>query len=125
MVEDAIAVTVSLVEASGAASVSDIRGLEYPVVRFSEDMSAKDHALKDFLWKHMYRHENVVKTTDHAKGVVRDLFQYLMKKPETMPPEWRDFGDMGDENTRARVVSDYIAGMTDRFALHLHEQLFT
>lgn len=73
----------------------------------------------------MYRHEDVVKTTDHAKGVVKALFDHLMAVPEHLPLAWREFGDMADERVRARVISDYIAGMTDRFALNLHSQLFT
>ncbi|TNE42211.1 MAG: deoxyguanosinetriphosphate triphosphohydrolase [Alphaproteobacteria bacterium] len=125
MVEDAIETTVQSIDESGATCVDDIRALDHSVAGFSPQMKEKDRLLKEFLWTHMYRHKEVVRTTDHAKGVVKDLFEHLMECPHELPAEWRDYGDMGNEAARARVISDYIAGMTDRFALNLHAELFT
>lgn len=125
MVEDVIKMTSRLIADSGAQTVGDIRGLDHAVVQFSADMGRHDRALKDFLWTHMYRHKDVVQATDRAKEVVRDMFDHLMGTPEDLPKEWHAFGDMAEESSRARVISDYIAGMTDRFALALHGRIFT
>lgn len=124
MVEDAISVTSARIEECGALRVEDIRSLGTPVAAFSDSVAEKDKVLKAFLWTHMYRHHDVVEMIVKAKDVVQDLFGHFMASPGSLPDEWMRLG-VDEETHRARVVSDYIAGMTDRFALALHKRLFT
>jgi dGTPase len=124
MIDDAMETTSGAIKQSGAQSVEDIRGLGHPVGTFSDDVKSKDLLLKEFLWTHMYRHPSVVEMTDHAKNVVRDLFELFMQSPKELPGEWAEHGVKSDEHERARLVSDYIAGMTDRFAINLHQNHF-
>jgi dGTPase len=86
-------------------------------------MSANDRALKSFLFKHMYRHVKVVNVMTDAKRVVGDLFALYLAEPTVMPAQWNHLCDGAGTARTARVVSDYIAGMTDRFALEEHRRL--
>jgi len=73
------------------------------------------------LFEHMYRHEKVNQMTANARKVVGDLFDFYMRSPFQLPTDWRQLFDELDEAAKARVVADYIAGMTDRFALVEHQ----
>ncbi|MFT4194268.1 MAG: deoxyguanosinetriphosphate triphosphohydrolase, partial [Ottowia sp.] len=88
-----------------------------PLVRFGGEMRAQSAALKRFLFANLYRHPQVVHTTDQAKQVVRELFAVYCARPGELRPEFAARPD------RERAVADYIAGMTDRFALREHERL--
>ena len=72
----------------------------------------------------MYRHPDVVLVRKQADQVVRDLFRSFAEDPARMPPEWREGLEQADEPRRMRRISDYIAGMTDRYALLEHRRLF-
>jgi dGTPase len=85
-------------------------------------MSEKERALKEFLFERMYRHNAVVKETDRARGVVTDLFAKFIGEPDTLPEQWREDADSPNTARTARVVCDYIAGMTDQFALRQYRQ---
>jgi dGTPase len=123
MVADLLAETRSRLAASGARSADDLRALKAPVAAFSAAMHQNDRALKAFLFERMYRHERVNRMSDEAKRVVRDLFRRFLARPELMPAEWRQLAaGPGDPGT-ARVAADYLAGMTDRFALDEHRRL--
>jgi dGTPase len=124
MVEDVLRETGRRLEVSRPKSVGDVRLLERPIVAFSEDMQAKDRALKDFLFRHMYRHRDVMREVNKAKRVVKDLFVHFMKSPADMPEEWRRLAEKRDEASVGRVVADYIAGMTDNYALKCHDMYF-
>jgi dGTPase len=87
-------------------------------------MSEKDRALKDFLFRHMYRHHSVIREVDKAKRVIRDLFVHFMENPADMPAEWRKLADNRDATSAARIIADYIAGMTDNYALKCHDAYF-
>jgi dGTPase len=87
-------------------------------------MRKNDRALKDFLHKHMYRHYRVNRMSSKARRVVRDLFALYLAEPECLPGEWRGSAAGPDDAQTARVAADYIAGMTDRFALDEHHRLF-
>ena len=105
-------------------SVDDIRAAGRPVVGFSETMRTHDRALKAFLFERMYRHYRVNRMASKARRVVRDLFGLLVAEPNCLPTDWRaQAGDPGTART-VRVVADYVAGMTDRFALDEHTRLF-
>jgi dGTPase len=80
-----------------------------------------DRDVKAFLFAHMYRHPSVRGVRDQADAIVRRLFEAYLADPSTMPPEWAGRAAAGE---RARAVADYIAGMTDRFAIHEHARLF-
>ena len=120
MVTDLLAQTRSRLEAAKPASADDVRKLGRPVVAFSEEMAGEDRRLKDFLFDHMYRHDKVMKMANRARHVVKDLFAHYMERPERLPDEWRERMAAGGNAGAARLVADYIAGMTDRFALDEH-----
>ena len=106
------------------ASADDVRRLGQPLVSFSDAMKAHDRALKEFLFPNMYRHFLVNRMTSKARRVVKDLFNLLHAEPGCLPPDWRRQTDGAGTPKTARVVADYIAGMTDRFALDEHRRLF-
>jgi len=120
MVTDLIDETRRRLCAARPKSVADLRRLAAPVVAFSAAMTENDRALKRFLFDHMYRHEKVNQMTARARRVVGDLFDLYMNARAPLPADWRKLFDERDEVGKARVVADYIAGMTDRFALEEH-----
>ena len=93
-----------------------------PVVRFSDASFAELRAIRDFLYRRMYRHWAVQRMRRKARLVVEALFTTFSQAPELMPDEWNACAAL-DDTARARVVADYIAGMTDRFALQEHRKL--
>jgi dGTPase len=101
-----------------------IRRCGRPTAAFSEEMRENDRALKRFLFDRMYRHSTVNRMTAKARRVVRDLFSFYMAEPDCLPGEWRDAAEAADGAPRARLIADYIAGMTDRYALEEHQRLF-
>lgn len=124
MVSDLIRETKSRIEQFKPTSVEQVRSLGRPIAAFSEGMRANDRALKHFLYGHMYRHYKVNRMTSKAKRVVRQLFSLFLEEPETLPPDIQALCDGRERREIARVVADYIAGMTDRFALDEHRRLF-
>jgi dGTPase len=123
MVRDMVAETRSRLLDSGVKSADDVRRLGRPVAAFSDAMRDNDRALKRFLYARMYRHYRVNRMSHKARRVVCELFQLFMAEPECLPSEWRAAA-CGDPAARARIVADYLAGMTDRFALDEHRRLF-
>ena len=124
MVNDVLAETRGRIAEAAPRSPEDLRALGAPVVAFSERMRQNDAALKEFLFQRVYRHERVVRMAGAAAKVVRDLFALYMEEPAHLPGEWRAEAQ-GVEPVRAgRLAADYIAGMTDRFALEEHRKLF-
>jgi dGTPase len=106
------------------ASAADVRALGGPLVSFSSEMRAHDKALKAFLFERMYRHYRVNRMSSKAQRILRELFDLLYREPECLPGEWRQQAGSPESAATARVVADYIAGMTDRFALDEHSRLF-
>ena len=124
MVTDALEETGRRITEAKPETAADIRALDGPVAGFSAPMRENDRALKAFLFDNMYRHYRLNRMCSKARRVVKELFGLLLSEPECLPSEWRDeAGDAGSEAT-AQLVADYIAGMTDRFALDEHRQLF-
>jgi dGTPase len=116
MVEDVIAETGARIAAAGVDSAESVRNCGQPLAVFSDTMRTHDIALKRFLFQHMYRHERVTRMTEQAKLVVAALFERHLADPGLLPADWRiGIGAPGEART-ARVVADYIAGMTDNFA---------
>jgi len=123
MVRDLVAETRRRLADSGVESADAVRGLGQPIAAFSEAMGNHDRALKRFLHQRMYRHQRVNRMSSKARRVVRELFRLFLAEPERLPAEWRALTG-GSEAERARLVADYLAGMTDRFALDEHRRLF-
>ena len=115
-VYDVIAATQAAIDAAAPASADDVRRAG-PLVGFSAGMRAQSAALKRFLFANLYRHPQVTETTAQGREVVGALFDAYLQRPEELRPSFAQRPD------RERAVSDYIAGMTDRFALREHERL--
>jgi dGTPase len=98
--------------------------LDGALVAFSRDMAEDLSALRKFLMERMYRHWKVNRTRSQARRILAEMFQLFMAEPDVLPTEWFVRAQMRDETGRARVVCDYIAGMTDRFAIEEHRKLF-
>jgi dGTPase len=109
------------IEQSGVGSVADVRRLGRRLIGYSDEMAARVRELKDFLMAHMYRHYRVVRMGDKAGRIIRDLFTAFVSDPMQLPPH---FQERIAADGLHRVVCDYIAGMTDRFALDEHRKLF-
>ncbi len=124
MVDDIIAETYRRFSALKPVSAEGVRALGAPLVGFSVGMAADVRVLKDFLFSHMYRHTKVNRMTSKARRVVKNLFELLFTEPQLLPEDWRDDTIAPGSLKTARRVADYIAGMTDRFALDEHARLF-
>jgi dGTPase len=124
MVDDVLAETQRRAVQSGVASPQDVRRLEHALVAFSRDMVEDLSRLREFLMSRMYRHWRVNRTRSQARRILAEMFQLFMREPDVMPTEWFLRSQKRDEAGRARVVCDYIAGMTDRFAIEEHRRLF-
>ncbi len=105
-------------------SSKDIRIHQGPLIDFSKGQRIKIDELKSFLFDQMYRHYKVNRMASKARRVVSQLFDLFMNEPNCLPKEWQVNEKLQDEISRARLVADYIAGMTDRYALLEHERLF-
>ncbi len=105
-------------------SAQDVRRLTDGLVSFSAQMSEKNRVLQSFLAERMYQHPRVGDIMARAKRVVRDLFDAYIGDPKLMPPNWREDSFTDDRSRFARQVCDFIAGMTDRYALDQHKRLF-
>jgi len=124
MVDDLISETSGRLADSGVKSADEVRGLAESAIAFSEKMRRNDRALKEFLLERMYRHHRVIRMSSKARRVVRDLFTRYLAEPECLPREWRVLAAGPHDPQTARVAADYLAGMTDRFALDEHHRLF-
>ena len=124
MIEDVISESQRRLAALRPCSPRDVREAGAMAIAFSSAMAEADAAIKDFLYPRMYRHPRVMRIMGDAQGVVRELFRHFMAEPQAMPPEWMQELENGDEAGRARRIADYIAGMTDRYALIEHGRFF-
>lgn len=123
-VEDVIAESEARLAALGPTDADAIRRAGAPVVAFSGAIAAADREIKAFLYPNMYRHARIAPIRSDAAGVVRDLFARFTQNPAAMPPDWAAGCDGLDPPRRARRIADYIAGMTDWYALDEHRRLF-
>ncbi len=123
MVIDAVAESRRRLAALAPRDVDAVRAADRPVVAFSEAMAGMNQAVREFLFRRMYRHWRVNRTMAKSKRVVQVLFSLLHGGPQMLPPEWRRRAGEAGGAAAARVVCDYIAGMTDRYALEEHRRL--
>jgi dGTPase len=123
MVTDLIEETRRRLEKAQPRSAAEVRGLGHALVAFSPAMVEHEQVIRRFLFERMYRHHRVNQMTSRARDVVRNLFGLYMTHPQHLPEGWRQYCDGKDAAAMARVVGDYIAGMTDRFALDEQQRL--
>jgi dGTPase len=123
MVGDVVVETKSRVAAAAVETADDVRNLGRPLVAFSTPMLQDLGELRLFLHARMYRHHRVNRSRSAARRILRDLFALYMEEPDVMPAAWHVRAIAGDTMKRARLVCDYIAGMTDRFAIEEHRRL--
>jgi len=124
MVEDVLGEARRRLAASRPADASALRRLGRPVIAFSSALAAEEKEIRRFLFRRMYRHHRVNRMIGKARRVVQELFAAYISAPQSLPEEWRDRAEPAGEAERARLVADYIAGMTDRYALEEHAKLF-
>lgn len=124
MIGDVIAETRARVASAKPQSAADVRAMTRALVSFSPEMEQHNKTLKKFLFERMYRHFRVNRSMSKAKRIVSDLFALLHAEPNLLPPEWQQGCDGVRGLKSARRVCDYIAGMTDKFAIEEHNRLF-
>ncbi len=121
-VTDLVDSTRARLASEGIDSVDAVRAYAKPLVRFSRELEEKRLQLKEFLMRHLYRHYRVVRMVSKVQRVVRDLFRLFLAESNQLPPHVAQRWQNGED--KARVIADYIAGMTDRFAIEEHRKLF-
>lgn len=123
VVTDLVEETARQIEASAVKSIDDVREAGRPLVRMSPQIHEQHVALKRFLTRHLYGHEQKLEMTRRAQNIVSELFAAYSGDPFLMPPQFAEEAARLDGAERARVIADYIAGMTDRYAIATHEEL--
>ena len=129
LVTDLLATARERIEKSGISTLDDVR-VAPVLVGFSSAMAEENRQLKTFLHENLYRHYQVLRMTDKARRVVRDLFHAFMADIRLLPPQYQKMAGAESDDPlipdgRARAVADYIAGMTDRYAIREHRRLFS
>ena len=123
VVSDLIATSEQNIATAGIGSIEDVRAAGQPLIAMSDDIYQQHLALKKFLGRHLYSHEQKLAMTERAQAIVRELFDVYLADVSSMPAEFAELAAAADETGRARIVADYIAGMTDRYAIAAHEAL--
>lgn len=123
LVEDVIAVAKESLAEVEPRTADDIRQAGFQIIRFSQPVFDDLKQIRAFLFERMYRAPTVVVMRQQVTQVVRDLFPFFLENPDNLPKQWRkDVEGVSSDTELARLVSDYIAGMTDRFAIQCHER---
>ena len=123
MANDLLAATRANIAESRVETVEDVRALGRTLVGFSPELAAQERDLKRFMYATLYHHPEQMAAADRARVVVTDLFRAYQEQPGLMPPEWRDECVLA-EPARSRHITDFIAGMTDRYAEKRHAEIF-
>jgi len=121
LIVDLITTSEQHIEAAHLQSIDDVRQAG-PLIRFSDAMAADAALLKRFLYENLYRHYQVNRMTSKARRIVSELFTAFMQEPKLLAPNYLDAS--GNPAQQARKIADYIAGMTDRYAIREHRRLF-
>jgi dGTPase len=124
LLDDLLAETRRRLAAAGPANAAAVRGAGHAMAAFSPARLAELKALKAFLFARMYRHPRVMRSMERAKGVVTDLYEAFLADPALLPPDWAAVCGMAGDTTTGRVARDYIAGMTDNYALEDYGRVF-
>ncbi len=123
MVSDVLAEARKRLAEYNPKSADDIRGLDRPIIAFSDKFRTEEKPLREFLFKNMYRHYKVNRMMGQAARVVEELFARFIESPELLPTRFQDKCNGAKTAITARVICDYIAGMTDRYAVEEHRRL--
>jgi dGTPase len=123
MIHDVIVESQARLEQLVPADADAIRDAAGPVIGFSEKLAAANRAIKRFLFERMYRHWRVNRMSHKAQGVTRTLGSLLLAKPELLPDDWRAQAGAANTEQAAIIVRDYVAGMTDRYAMQEYARL--
>jgi dGTPase len=125
MIDDVVRESRARLAALGEQSLAGVRGAGRPVIAVSPERCAEIEGLQRFLYANVYRHPRVMRVVAGAETIVRDLFGRYLREIAEMPPSWRAAAECsGSEAERAGVVADFVAGMTDRYAVKEHARLF-
>ncbi|MEO0321092.1 MAG: deoxyguanosinetriphosphate triphosphohydrolase, partial [Pseudomonadota bacterium] len=134
MVEDVIGTARDALDQLKPGHANDIRHAGRTLIRFSDKLKRDEQNLRDFLAMRMYRHYKVNRVTSKARRIVQRLFEIFFHEPGTLPTDWQaavgraeqEFEARGEDPAvgKARIICDYIAGMTDRYAMKEYERLF-
>ena len=124
MVADVLANTKKNIAKLHPKSETEVRAFNQPVVEFSSQMRENNRMLQQFLSQQMYRHARITDIMARAQRVIADLFHAYMNDEKLLPKDWRDGTPISDKSHYARQVCDFMAGMTDRYALDQHKRLF-
>ena len=124
LIEAVVTETRRRIDIARPTAVEDIRRHDGALVAFGSAAGEADAAIKAFLYEHMYRHARVMRIMGEAEDVVCELFTRYLDAPADLPSGWSSRGEEGSETDRARQIADFIAGMTDGFALVEHARLF-
>ncbi|MBY7649435.1 MAG: deoxyguanosinetriphosphate triphosphohydrolase [Candidatus Liberibacter europaeus] len=126
MVEDVIMVAQNQLDILRPHSINDIRSADYRIIDFSEDMAMVDKQIKDMLKKRVYHHPSIINSRAHVERIVRSLFAAYMDDPSKMQGYYHPKNDVDDisDSVKARRIGDYIAGMTDSYAVRAYRSLF-
>lgn len=124
MIEDAVGEARRRLDSLGPASADDIRASAVSTAGFSEAMDQELGGLRAFLFERVYNNARVKHVMASAQQIVSDLFERYLSEPETLPPKWLSASPADDRQGHARNVADFIAGMTDRYAIGEHARLF-
>jgi dGTPase len=125
MIGDVMTETRRRAETERARSPDDVRAMTRALVAFSPDMAEDLGRLREFLMERMYRHYRVNRTRSQARRILREMFQLFLAEPDVLPPMWAGrVKSASDAQGKAQAVCDYIAGMTDRYAIEEHRKLF-
>lgn len=123
-IADVVGESEARAQAHDLRHVDEVRALDRPLIGFSAGLRQDEAAVKAFLFTRMYRHARVEAVMAQAQEVVRDLFQHFHAAPDHLPPDWRRDLDRSDPVQLVRRIADYIAGMTDHYALDQHARFF-
>lgn len=124
MVGDVLETTKARIKQNRISSPEHVRQLGQTLVTFSTEMEVVNRSIKSFLFKNMYRHYKVNRMSSKARRVVQDLFSFFIAEPNCLPGVWYAQTDGAGSQRTAELIADFIAGMTDRFALEEHARIF-
>lgn len=122
LADDLIATSSALLAEAKPGSVDEVRA-SAPLIRFSDGMRKDATELKRFLRQNLYRHYQVNRMRVKASKIVRELYEAFVAEPVLLPPDYQE--NSGDEGKQVRMIADYIAGMTDRYAIREHRRIFS
>lgn len=125
-VTDLISTSQEQLKSANPASADEVRNQKTALIGFSESMQAKNRQLKQYLRQNLYTHFKVLRMSNKARMIIRELFYVFFDQPGLLPPEPQNriVSTGGSKNEIARIVADYISGMTDRYAMSEHERIF-